>query len=546
MDTAARYSSLFVGPGRTGDSFWTSLRYFSLYRIAVAGLFLGLTLAYGDALSLGSHQLELFRFVAAAYLVTGVALQVLLRNREFFNQQITLQVAVDVLAITLLMYASGGIRSGLGVMLLISLTGASIVAPRRLTFLYASIATIALLLEHGYWVLVHDAPEATFLQPGLLAIGCFATVGVTGWLAQRVAANERLALQRGRELATQTRVSELVIGDMHDGVAVLDRDGRVVQHNPQAQRLLVAEPLLGADITQLLPGFSKRWNAWREGGGAARYAESAVHGTTGGFDVHGRSLGLRLIDTGTEEEYSVLFIEDTTRSREQAQQLKLAALGRLTANIAHEIRNPLAAISHAAELLGEEKRAEDQARLTHIIHDNTQRLERLVADVLQLNRRDRISTERVRLGPWLQAFVGEFIANETVAPDRIALEASRDAWVEFDREHLRQVLWNLLRNAVRYARPEPRAVRITLVGVADQVELNVIDNGPGVPLESHGELFEPFFTTDSKGTGLGLYLARELCAANRAILGYVADGPGAHFRILMRESRILMGEGRPA
>jgi two-component system sensor histidine kinase PilS (NtrC family) len=524
MDTAARYSSLFVGPERTSDSFWTSLRYFSLYRIAVTALFLGLTLAYGDALSLGSHQLELFRFVAAAYLLTGVALQILLRNREYFNQQLTLQAGVDVLAITLLMYASGGIRSGLGVMLLISLTGAAIVAPRRLTFLYASIATIAVLLEQGYWVLVHDAPEASFLQPGLLAIGCFATVGVTGWLAQSVAANERLALQRGRELATQTRVSELVIGDMHDGVAVLDR-------------LLVAEPLLGADITQLLPGFSKRWNAWREGGGAARYAESAAHDATGGVDVHGRSLGLRLIDTGTEEEYSVLFIEDTTRSREQAQQLKLAALGRLTANIAHEIRNPLAAISHAAELLGEEKRAEDQYRLTRIIHDNTQRLERLVADVLQLNRRDRISTERVRLGPWLQAFVGEFIANEAVAPDRIALEAPRDAWVEFDREHLRQVLWNLLRNAVRYARPEPRAVRITLVGVADQVELNVIDNGPGVPLQSQGELFEPFFTTDSKGTGLGLYLARELCAANRAILGYVDGGPGAHFRILMREGR---------
>ncbi len=531
MDTAARYSSMFVGPERAGDSFWISLRYFSVYRTAVAALFLGLTMVYGDTLSLGSHQLELFRFVAGAYLVVGIALQVLLRSlRERFNQQLTLQAGVDILAITLLMYASGGIRSGLGVMLLISLTGAAIVAPRRLTFLYAAFATIALLLEQGYWVLVHDAPEASFLQPGLLAIGCFATAGVTGWLAQRVAANERLARQRGRELETQTRVSQLVIGDMYDGVAVLDRDGRVVQHNPQAQRLLAAEPLLGADITRLLPGFAKRWQAWRGGEGAAR-------APAGEFEVHGRGLGLRLLDTGTEEEFSVLFIEDTTRSREQAQQLKLAALGRLTANIAHEIRNPLAAISHAAELLGEEKRGEDRDRLTRIIHDNTRRLERLVVDVLQLNRRDRISAERVRLGPWLEAFVGEFVANETIPPERLALHAARDAWVEFDREHLRQVMWNLLRNAVRYARPEPRAVRIALAGFADHVELSVIDNGPGVPAASQGELFEPFFTTDSKGTGLGLYLARELCAANRAVLEYVGDGPGAHFRILMREAR---------
>jgi len=540
MDTAARYSNLFVERERAADSFWVSLRYFSLYRTAVAALFLGLTVVYGDALSLGSHQLELFRFVAGAYLVVGIALQALLRNvRKHFNQQLTLQAGIDVLAITLLMYASGGIRSGLGVMLLISLTGAAIVAPRRLNFLYAALASIALLLEQGYWVLAHDAPEASFVQPALLAIGCFATAGVTGWLAQRVAANERLARQRGRELATQTRVSQLVIGDMHDGVAVLDRGGRVVQHNPQAQRLLAAEPLMGADISVLLPGFAPRWQAWRggAGGSAGREDEGTARGAGGEFEVRGRSLGLRLIDTATEEEYSVLFIEDTTRSREQAQQLKLAALGRLTANIAHEIRNPLAAISHAAELLGEEKRADDRGRLTRIIHDNTQRLERLVADVLQLNRRDRISAERVRLGPWLQAFVGEFVANEAVAPERLALQASRDAWVEFDREHLRQVMWNLLRNALRYARPEPGAVLIALTGVADQVELNVIDNGPGVPAQSLGELFEPFFTTDSKGTGLGLYLARELCAANRAVLEYVSDGRGAHFRILMREAR---------
>jgi two-component system sensor histidine kinase PilS (NtrC family) len=325
-------------------------------------------------------------------------------------------------------------------------------------------------------------------------------------------------------------VSQLVIGDMHDGVAVLDREGRVLQHNPQAQRLLAGEPLLGADLPRLLPGFESRWRAWREGEGAARAA-------AGEFEIRGREVGLRLLDTGTEEEYSVLFVEDLTRSREQAQQMKLGALGRLTANIAHEIRNPLAAISHAAELLGEEKRTEDRDRLTRIIHDNTLRLERLVADVLQLNRRDRVSGERTRLGPWLEAFVNEFVANEGVAAERFDLASARDAWVEFDREHLRQVMWNLLRNAVRHARAEPRSVRIALSGFGDRVELDVIDNGPGVPESAQSQLFEPFFTTDSKGTGLGLYLARELCAANRATLEYVDDLPGAHFRILMREAR---------
>ena len=531
MQAPLRYPELFLPPQeRTPDSFWISLGYFNLYRIAVATLFLGLSLVYVDALSLSSFSLQLFRIVCAGYLVLAVLFQVLLRRlRDYFNAQLSVHACLDIVALTLLMYASGGIRSGLGVMLLVSLIGAAILAPRRLSFLYAALATIALLLEQLYWVLAHDAPISSFLQTALLAMGCFAATGITGWLAQRVAANERLALQRGRELETQTRVNQLVLQDMHDGVLVLDRDGRVVQHNPQAQLLLRAERLLGMDIEALEPRLAERWRAWRAGQVPARADTD--------FPVRGRDIGLRLLDTGTEEGFSVLFIEDTTRAREQAQQLKLAALGRLTANIAHEIRNPLAAVSHASELLQEEKRGEDRARLTRIIQDNTRRLERLVSDVLQLSRRDRVSAERVRLRPWLREFLAEFVANEAAAAERFALDTLGDAWIEFDREHLHQVMWNLLRNAARHAGAGADSVRIAARAYGDRVELSVIDNGPGVPAESHGHLFEPFFTTDSKGTGLGLYLARELCAANRATLEYVNDMPGAHFRILCREAR---------
>jgi two-component system sensor histidine kinase PilS (NtrC family) len=364
-------------------------------------------------------------------------------------------------------------------------------------------------------VLSDDQPTANFLQPGLLAIGCFATAGVTSWLAQRVAANEALARSRGRALATQTRVNQLVIEDMHDGVLVLDRAGRVVQHNPQAQRLLGEPRLLGRLIADILPGF----------------------GGVTDFEVRGRSLGVRMLDTGTEEVFRVLFLEDTTRAREEAQQLKLAALGRLTANIAHEIRNPLASISHAAELLGEERREADRGRLTRIIHDNTLRLERLVAEVLQLSRRDRQSPQRIGLRRWLMPFLEEFVANDSVPPERFRIEAPAEAVIEFDPAHLHQVMWNLLRNAVRHARAEPGAIRIAARTVGDRVELSVIDNGPGVPASNHGQLFEPFFTTDSKGTGLGLYLARELCAANRASLEYVRESTGAHFRVVARGAK---------
>jgi two-component system, NtrC family, sensor histidine kinase PilS len=518
--TPLPYPELSLAPeGRIPESFWTSLRYFNLYRMVLAGIFLGTTLLYGEAFNLGLHSLEIFRYVAAAYLFCSVVLQGVLRDlRDKFELQLSVQACLDLVAITLLMWASGGMRSGLGVMLLISLTAASIVAPRRLAFLYAAIGTIALLLEQSYWVLQFDAPTASFLQPGLLAIAFFATAGVTSWLAARVAANERLARLRGRQLATQTRVNQLVIEDMQDGVVVLDRAGRVVQHNPQAQQLLGGGKLMGTVLSSLVP------------------AQASADGS-GEIQAGGRDLRLRPLDSHVGEELSVLLVEDTTRAREQAQQLKLAALGRLTANIAHEIRNPLAAISHAAELLREEKRVEDRERLTRIIHDNSRRLDRLVSDVLQINRRDRVSAAPLRLQPWLRGFIAEFVANEALPAERFELETRRESWIEFDREHLHQVMWNLLKNAARYALSEPKSVRVVLDGYADRVELSVIDNGPGVPAAIQGQLFEPFFTTDSKGTGLGLYLARELCAANRATLDYVNDRPGAHFRIRCRQAK---------
>ncbi len=529
-DTGARYSPLFGRKAQTPESFWISLRYLSLYRIVVAAVFLGASIWYEDALNFGAHNLALFRATALAWGVLAIGLHVALRNiRDLFNLQLTLQVMLDIVAIALLMNASAGMRSGIGVMLFVSLTAAALVAPWRLTTLYAALASIALLIEQTYWVLVFDFPTAAYLQPGLMSIGLFATAGATGLLAQRVAANEELARRRGRDLANQMRVNQLVIEDMHDGILVIDAAGRVVQQNPSALQMTGRDSLLGVDLAALFPEGGERLRAWREQG-------ERLPAPVADLSLDGRDLRLRMVDAGVEEDLAVVFVEDMTRLREQAQQLKLAALGRLTANIAHEIRNPLAAITHATELLAEEQAPAGRERLYRIVKDNARRLDRLVADVLQLNRRDRMAVERVPALTWLTGFVEEFCASESVPPERFAVDLSRDAGIMFDRDHLRQVMWNLLRNAVRYSSGEPRSVRVGLYARGRQVELSVTDDGPGVPPEHQGQLFEPFFTTDSKGTGLGLYLARELCSANGATLEYVDDLSGAHFRILCREA----------
>ena len=247
---------------------------------------------------------------------------------------------------------------------------------------------------------------------------------------------------------------------------------------------------------------------------------------------------------------TVIFIEDAGRIRAQAQQMKLVALGRLTASIAHEIRNPLSSINHAAELLHEEsgRRPEDQRLLT-IIQENAHRLDRMVQEVLYLNRRDRAQPEPIEAKPYLENFVRDFCANEKEAANMFALTLATSRRLVFDRSHLDQILWNLARNARRHGRGQSQSVCIQLIEApdGDNLLLEISDDGPGVATAALAHLFEPFFTTDASGTGLGLYIARELAEVNGARLEYagaqlqwaasVKAPDGACFRLTVKGER---------
>jgi two-component system sensor histidine kinase PilS (NtrC family) len=200
----------------------------------------------------------------------------------------------------------------------------------------------------------------------------------------------------------------------------------------------------------------------------------------------------------------------------------------------------LSAINHAAELLLEESDSnETQRRLLQIVHDNTQRLDRMVQDVLKLNRRDRAHRETFQLGAFLRTFVAQFCQIEKVTDEVVSLRIDIDPSITFDRSHLNQVMWNLCRNALRYCQRKPASLRISVRAgePANGVELAVADDGPGVPEAIRPHLFEPFFTTAASGTGLGLYIAREICDANNASLEYVEQPSGAMFMIVFRGVR---------
>ena len=220
------------------------------------------------------------------------------------------------------------------------------------------------------------------------------------------------------------------------------------------------------------------------------------------------------------------------RLQEQARQLKLAALGRLTANIAHEIRNPLSAINHAGELLSEECSDQTTKRLLRIVLDNTQRVERIVSDVLELGRRDRAYREQIDLRLALPILVEEYTLKEKMDAGVVQCEFLGLAKLHFDRSHFHQVLWNLLGNALRHSQGKPGSIRIKAGDAGDGwVELHVIDDGKGIDDSLREQIFEPFFTTHSRGTGLGLYIARELCEANGARLELIDSGSGTDFQI---------------
>ena len=515
-----------VAPQETDaiESFWRSLRFFSVYRLSISLLFLVAALVFGDTISLGTQDARLFDRVAAVYLLSAIAFLVaLLRQPRRFNLQLSVQVAIDIVALTMMMFASGGQKSGIAVLLLVVVAGAALVGQGRMTLFYAALASVAMLLEESWRALTLEADPADFVRTGIISIAFFATAIIARLLAQRVVANETLARERGRELNDQLRISERIIRDMEDGVLVVDGDGRVRLLNPRAEALLEVQAADGAELEALSGGLASRYRVW---------SAQPIEMVEMLRQESRRLLRVRYLPSAEAGGHALIYLEDMERVQSQAQQLKLAALGRLTANMAHEIRNPLAAISHAAELLAEEDPDPLRQRLARIIHDNTRRLNRLVTEVLELGRRDRAQSETLRWRTFLSGFLEELALHDASAARRIHV-GEGDVELRFDRGHLYRVLWNLLGNALRHGSAADGAVRLEAraAAAANCVELHVIDDGPGVDEAQRHLVFEPFFTTHGAGTGLGLYIARELCEASGARLDLLEQGPGAHFRI---------------
>ena len=511
---------------------WNTLLIFCAYRVVLAGL-TGVAFRYfNHFFLLGVTKPELVVPTTLAYGVAALALLVPARMHEpNLTLQVTAGVVADVAAIVLLMYGSGGVKSGLGIMLLVSLAAAGVITRGRLAFFHAAFASLALLVGQAFEVWHFDAAAQDFLQAGLTCVAYFATAGLASTLAQYARTSERIAEEQKVDLANLSQINELVIRDMQDGIVVVDGEGRIRQSNPRAMQLLGALPAgRRPSIAEYAPEIARLLESWRKGSDTT-FMQLRGPRAAGELQVHFVPIG------AGEPSAAVIFVEDVGRMRQQAQQMKLVALGRLTASIAHEIRNPLSSIGHAAQLLEEDGAVGGGGkRLLDIIRGNVLRLDRIVQEVLYLNRRDRAQPEAIDPATYLPHFAQEFGLVEKVPAQAIDVQVRTRQRLWFDRQHLDQVLWNIVRNAWRHGTRQPGSVRIVASASPSpaRMQLDVLDDGPGVSKAAQAHLFEPFFTTEAQGTGLGLYIARELCEGNAARIEYLDDSGGGHFRITMK------------
>jgi two-component system sensor histidine kinase PilS (NtrC family) len=519
----------------SGEPPWQPLGYFSLYRILLAGLLFVLVTWGGAPRPLGAYDLTLFHYVSGTYLALGFLDAAFVRARwPAFGVQVVLQVFTDIVALTLLMHASGGVASGFGLLMVVAIAGGSILMHGRIAVLFAALASLSVLTQQIYVWLNSPFPATNYPHAGILGAAFFATAWLAWVSAQRLRESEALAARREVDLANLSQLSQHIVERMQAGILAIDPGGVVRLANKSAQRLLgLSQRPSGRSIEESSHALAERLSDWHSESGHSSYLIQPARGQL--------QLQVSFAALGTAAREGVLvFLEDTAVMNQRAQELKLASLGRLSASIAHEIRNPLSAISHAGQLLGESSHldAEDQ-RLTRIIRDNSERMNVVIENVLQLGRGRRAEPTELALGPWLESLVDELDSLGLIARAQVTLTVEPpDLHVRADPSQLRQVVWNLCENAAQHSGDEPRLQLEARISPDNRRPvLDVRDQGDGIEAALVDVVFEPFFTSRAGGTGLGLYIARELCAGNQAALTHVPTEVGCCFRITFSDPR---------
>lgn len=505
------------------------LRLYHVYRLIIGLSLVLLISSEFDSRLMELANVTLFRAGSWVYLGLNLLAVLLLRHARHPVRAFTL-AAADVIMLAGLFYAGGGIPSGIGNLLIASVAMGNLLLRSRAGLLIAAMASIGIIYITFYLNYARGVAPNDYLQAGSLGVLCFAVALIVQGLTRLLRTSESLAEQRASDVTSLEALNALILQRMRTGIIVLDAENRVQLANQGALALLGRPSLAGQLMAVHSAELIERLLQWRVNP-ALRVKSLRLR--DGGPSVQPNFVALR----HGERQQTLVFLEDLSQVAQHAQQLKLAALGRLTASIAHEIRNPLGAISHAGQLLQESTDLEQpDQRLVQIILDHSKRMNLLIENVLQLSRRRQAEPELLDLRAWLDTFSHDFNATARDGQQlhiRIGLGNIR---TRMDPNHLTQVVTNLVENGLRYSGQQHTLAQVWLHLYVEPSSglavLDVLDDGPGFAPDKLQHIFEPFFTTETKGTGLGLYISRELCESNQAHLDYrPRDQGGSCLRI---------------
>ena len=521
------------------------LYFFALYRVLVAALLSALVFGPLTPMVGEAHQPRLAQAVSIAYLLVSIGLLIWGRNERWLQRIVIGSVVVDIAAATLLSHALPGASAGISMSLLFNIAAAGLLLPLSRAMLIALLACAASVAEYIWQMLEGGQNTRTLAELAMFVTSYMALTFIAYQIGSRTRRTQQLADQRGAEVANLFEVNELIIRRMRTGVLVVDTDGRITLANEAATALLGdMEGALATErvaLTIASPELARRLQRWRNGW---HEDEQPLQLAPEQAEVLPRFA--RLL---ADSDMSLIFLDDTTVVSRRAESLTLSTLGRFSASLAHEIRNPLAAINYATQLLEEsEDIGEADRRLLQIIHQQCQRTNGIVESVLALARRERANPENLDLAAFVRRFVIEY--RQTLSLENDSLEAvirEPSIMAMIDPRHLHQVLTALVHNALKYGRvaDEPARIRIRVASAERNAIIDVMDRGPGIPDAIATQLFRPFYTTSEHGTGLGLYIARELCRANQAQLDYVSiPAGGACFRLTVSIPKTAFARGQ--
>ena len=538
------YSSGRQGPADNApsDLAWRVVGLVNLYRLLIAGgLFIASQISTVQDL-LDIQQPTALAVICAVYFLAGIGL-IALRRLPFTGLRLlTLTHAlVDSVAISLILWASGGVNSGLGILLLLPIGAMALLASNRDAFFMAAVASVAVLAQQVLWNLAPGHVREGYLGAGILGAVLFLAALSLRPLANRLLQSEALVRRQEVDLANLAQLSQYIVQHLRESILVVDEDDRIrLINEPAANILGNANAWPDALLGECSPRLLFLLSAWRQHGDGHESSSFTAADGARLIEPHFANLG------STRPGPVLIFLEDNSLLAEKVQQSKLAALGRLSASIAHEIRTPIGAMSHAGQLLAESQAiAAEDRRLTQIIRDNAERVSRIVENVLELSRRSTRRPERIDLASWISEFWAEFCATQQVsaAQLRIAVSAEEgsDIEVRVDPTQLHQVMWNLCQNALTHGQTvgianESVLIRYGRIASTGRPFVEVADKGPGIADEDMERVFEPFFTNSPRGTGLGLFLARELAEANGATLLHESPAEGGSiFRLVFTD-----------